>query len=279
MINFNGKLTENPNISPFNRGLLYGDAVFETIRCLRGKPIFWEDHYFRLMASMRILRMEIPMAFTMENLEEEIKKTLDAEDLIAATASVRLTAFRNEGGRYLPIDNSVSFYLFAEKIDAPFYLLNTEPYEVELYKDHYLSVDMLSTLKTANKLIHVTGSIFAQENGYDNCLLLNNNKSVAEALQGNLFLVKGNHVKTPPLAEGCLRGIIRKQLLDILNKTEGINVEEAPISPFELQKADELFITNTRIGIQPITKYRKKSYGSAMAKNLLGKLNAKARLG
>jgi len=279
MINFNGKLTENPVFSPFNRGLLYGDAVFETIRCINGKVIFWEDHYFRLMASMRILRMEIPMEFTMENLEEEIKKTLGAEALSEDTASVRLTVFRNEGGRYLPEDNSVSFYLFARKLDAPFYLLNTAPYEVELYKDHYLNADMLSTLKTANKLIHVTGSIFAKENGYDNCLLLNNNKSVAEALQGNLFLVKDNHIKTPPLAEGCLRGIIRKQLLDILKKSEGIEVEETPISPFELQKADELFITNTIVGIQPITKYRKKNYDNKMAKNLLGKLNAKARLG
>ncbi|HEA30026.1 MAG TPA: aminotransferase class IV [Leeuwenhoekiella sp.] len=279
MINLNGKLTENPVFSPFNRGLLYGDAVFETMRCINGKIIFWEEHYFRLMASMRILRMEIPMGFTMENLEAEIKSTLEAQGLADTPASVRLTVFRNEGGRYLPEDNRVSFYIFGQKLSDPFYLLNTDPYEVELYKDHYLNPDMLSTLKTANKLIHVTGSIFAKENGYDNCLLLNTKKSVAEALQGNIFWVKDNYIKTPPLEEGCLRGIIRKQLINIIKKVDGIEVEEAPISPFELQKADELFITNTLMGIQPITKYRKKSFDNKMAKNLLGKLNAKARLG
>ncbi|MGB3773768.1 MAG: aminotransferase class IV [Leeuwenhoekiella sp.] len=279
MVNLNGKLTETPSFSPYNRGLLYGDAVFETMRCLNGKIVFWEDHYFRLMASMRILRMEIPMEFTMENLEAELLNTIKANALDKVTASVRLTVFRNEGGRYLPKDNTVSFYILCDKLENPFYLLNEEPYEVELYKDHYLNADMLSTLKTANKLLHVTGSIFASENGYDNCLLLNNNKSVAEALQGNIFLVKGNAIKTPPLDDGCLRGIIRKQLIDIIDKLEDISIEEKPISPFELQKADELFITNSLMGIQPITKYRKKTYGNAVAKQLIGKLNAKARLG
>ena len=61
----NGQLTEDfQSISSDNRGLNYGDAVFETIRVQQGKILFWEDHYFRLMASMRIMRMEIPMEFT-----------------------------------------------------------------------------------------------------------------------------------------------------------------------------------------------------------------------
>ena len=66
------------------RGLLYGDAVFETIKGVNGQLFFWEDHYFRLMASMRILRMDIPMHFSMEFLEEEIKKTIRAADLVSS---------------------------------------------------------------------------------------------------------------------------------------------------------------------------------------------------
>jgi uncharacterized protein YndB with AHSA1/START domain len=66
MVNLNGNLTEKASVSFDNRGLNYGDAVFETLRFSGGKIYFWEDHYFRLMASMRILRMEIPMNFTME---------------------------------------------------------------------------------------------------------------------------------------------------------------------------------------------------------------------
>lgn len=279
MVNINGIITETPQFSAYNRGMLYGDAVFETVRFSSGKISFWEDHYFRLMASMRILRMEIPMHFTLESLQDEILKTVDASGLTDKSASIRLTVTRNEGGKYLPTDNTVSFYTFAAELTEPFFILNESDYEVDLYKDHYLNADLLSTLKTANKLIHVTGSIFAKENNLANCLLINTNKTIAEALNGNLFIVKDNHIKTPPLTEGCLRGIVRKQLLDILEKTDSYSIEEAPISPFELQKADELFITNSIIGIQPITKYRKKAYTNTVSKNLIGKLNAKARLG
>jgi len=278
MINFNGTLTENPKFTAYNRGMLYGDAVFETIRYTGGKLVFWEDHYFRLMASMRILRMEIPMHFTLENLEEELFKVIEAGELQNKAASVRLTVIRNEGGKYLPEDNSVGFYAFAKELSNPFFILNEEDYEVELYKDHYVNADLISTLKTANKIIHVTGSIYAEENDYANCLLLNTNKAVVEALNGNLFLVKDHVIKTPPLEDGCLRGIIRKQLIEMLKKLENYTIEEASISPFELQKADELFITNAIMGIQPITKYRKKTYTNTVAKELLGKLNAQARL-
>ena len=278
MINFNGNITSKPEFSPYNRGLLYGDALFETMRCINGKIIFWEDHYLRLMASMRILRMDIPMYFTMENLEKEVYKLLDAQNLDSSPARVRITIYRNDGGRYLPEDNGVGFYAFAEAVKDSFYVLDSSPYEVDLYKDHFINADLLSTLKTTNKIIQVTASIFAKENGYANCLLLNTNKSVVEALQGNLFLVKGKYIKTPPLEEGCLRGIIRKQLIEILKKLPQYTFEESAISPFELQKADELFITNTIMGIRPITKYRKKSFSDEVARDLLGKLNARARL-
>lgn len=281
MINDNGTISsiEDTQLNPFNRGFLYGDGLFETIKAVNGKLLFWEDHYFRLMASMRILRMEIPMAFTPEYLEEELIKTLKASDLINKTARIRINVYRSGGGTYLPEDRSVGYYVSVKEHVSPFYLLNETSYEVELYKDHYINADLISTLKTTNKIIHVTGSIYAQENGYDNCLLVNNEKNIAEALQGNLFLVKGTHIKTPPLSDGCLRGVIRKQLIAIIGLMDDYTFEEASISPFELQKADELFITNTIIGIQPITKYRKKEFTTTTAAALLKKLNVKVRLG
>jgi len=280
MINDNGTLVKSDDVTlnPMNRGLLYGDAVFETIKAVHGKLLFWEDHYFRLMASMRILRMEIPMDFTPEHLEKQLVDTLQANDLLKKPARIRITVYRKGGGTYLPDERGVGYSIYAKEIATPFYTLSDAAYEVELYKDHYVNADILSTLKTTNKVLHVTGSIFAEDNGYDNCLLINNKKSVVEALQGNLFLVKGTHIKTPPLEDGCLRGIIRKQLLAILPLMKEYTFEEASISPFELQKADELFITNTILGIQPITKYRKKTYTQTVASVLLQKLNVKARL-
>ncbi|SDE73138.1 branched-chain amino acid aminotransferase [Pricia antarctica] len=281
MVNFNGELlpTTETFLDHQNRGLRYGDSLFESMRAVSGKLFFWEDHYLRLMASMRMLRMEIPMDFTMEFLEENILGVILANDLDQSAARIRLTVFRSDGGLYLPETNVISYIIEAKALQNPFYVLEDNRYEVELFKDFYVNPDMLSTLKTNNKIINVVGSIFAQENDYDNCLLINTNKQVVEALNGNLFLVKGNTVKTAPLKDGCLNGIIRKKLMEIINKLEGYELEENSISPFELQKADELFITNSIIGIRPITKYRKKEFGNVTAKNLLGKLNAVARLG
>jgi len=282
MININGttKALEDSKISIENRGYKYGDALFETLKIVHGKILFWEDHYFRLMASMRLLRMEIPMNFTMEFLETQILKTIEVNELTNATARARLNIDRGNGGKYLPSDfDTISFSIYVERLDSPFYAVDkTIDYKVDLYKDHYLSNGLLSGLKTNNKIIQVIGSIYAKENNLDNCLVLNTNKNVVEALNGNLFLVKGDSVKTPPLEDGCLRGVMRKNILKILVKDVNLDVQETSISPFELQKADELFITNVIAGIQPIKQYRKKIFNTKFAEDLNAKLNIAIRL-
>jgi branched-chain amino acid aminotransferase len=273
MINFNGTIVaQESNILTQNRAFLYGDAVFETVKIVNGKILFLEDHYFRLMASMRIVRMEIPMNFTMEYFEDQILSLVN-NNAISACARVRITVYRNDGGYYLPKNNNVSFLIHAIALENKLYLIDQENYEVDLYKDFYISKQLLSTLKTTNKIINVTASIFADENGLDNCILLNDNKNVVEALQGNIFMLQGNKLSTPPVSEGCINGIMRKQILELAKKTENIEVVEEVISPFDLQKADELFLTNVIKGIQPITKYRKKEYTTATAHLLLQKLN------
>jgi len=281
MINLNGTILEKHKaaISISNRGLNYGDAIFETLRVSAGKIYFWEDHYFRLMASMRILRMEIPMNFTQEYLEKQILATIEANGVITAAYRIKILVWRQEGGLYSPTTNEIDFSVQCSDLQNSFYLVSKDQYEVELFKDHYITSGLLSTLKTNNKIINVLGSIFAKENGYENCLLLNEKKQIVEALNGNLFLVKGDVIKTPPLKDGCLKGIMRKQILAILADLHDYDVQEVSISPFELQKADEMFVTNVITGIQSITKYRKKQYTNTIAKELLGKLNAKARLG
>lgn len=280
MININGKLVSQgeASLSVNNRGFAYGDAVFETLRVIDGRIIFWEDHYFRLMASMRIMRMEIPQNFSPEFLEAGIQQLVRENDLFESQARVKFTVYRKEGGRYNPTTNDIEYLITAEALSEPFYLLNQDFYEVELYKDHYLASGLLSTLKTNNRAINVLGSIYARENDYDNCLLINEQKNVVEALNGNLFVVKDNVIKTPPLTDGCLKGITRGKILEILKKMPEHKLEEASISPFELQKADEMFITNVAVGIQPVTKYRKKEYGIEVSKKLLGRLNTLARL-
>ncbi|MHC0442300.1 aminotransferase class IV [Flavobacterium sp. 3-210] len=272
MINFNGNVTQEENILTQNRAFLYGDGVFETVKILNNKILFLEDHYFRLMASMRVVRMEIPMNFTMEYFEEQILKLVQEKN-ISNSARARITVYRNDGGLYLPKTNEVSFLIHAMPLEGTLYVVNTTEYEVDLYKDFYVTKQLLSSIKTTNKMINVTGSVFAHENGLANCILVNDTKNVVEALQGNLFMLTGKKLITPPISEGCLNGIMRKQILAIAKKIEGIEISEEIISPFDLQKADELFLTNVIMGIQPITKYRKKDFTSNLAHLLVQKLN------
>lgn len=280
MTNFNGTLLEdNTILTTQNRGYAYGDALFETIKTTYGKILFWEDHYFRLMASMRIMRMEIPMSFTMEFLESKIHETLEANQFLKASARVKLMVHRNDGGLYEPDVNEVSFVISVKLLEDDFYMLNDNFYEVDLFKDYYVSPSLLSTLKTNNKALNVVGSIYAKENSLNNCLLLNTNKHVVEALNGNIFLVKENIIKTAPISDGCLKGIMRKQIIDIVNLLPEYELLQESISPFELQKADEIFITNVITGIQPVSKYRKKIFTSEVSKMLLQKLNVKIRIG
>src|SRR5690606_35329624 len=259
MINFNGKILDDDSLflNQTNRGLKYGDSIFETLKTVNSSIFFLEDHYFRLMASMRILRMEIPHTFTMEFIQNEILQLIQSNNFESKPVRVRITVFRDADGLYLPVSNNISYIIETKLLDSPFYLMNDEPYEVELYKDHYIHAGLLSTLKTGNRIINITGSIFAKENNYNNCLLLNESKHVVEALNANIFLVNEGKIVTPPLSDGCINGIIRKKIIEIIHKTQNYSIEERSVSPFELQKADELFITNVVMGIKPITKYRK----------------------
>jgi branched-chain amino acid aminotransferase len=278
MINFNGTIvSQDANILTQNRAFLYGDAVFETVKIINNKILFLEDHYFRLMSSMRVIRMEIPMNFTMEYFEEQILLVVK-NNALSASSRARITVYRNDGGYYLPKNNSVSFLIHTTALENTSYSIEQNEYEVDLYKDFYITKQLLSSIKTTNKIINITGSIYANENGLDNCILLNDSKNVVEALQGNIFMLLGNRLITPPVSEGCLNGVMRKQILGLAKKIDHLEVVEEAISPFDLQKADELFITNVIKGIQPITKYRKKTFTTNVANQLVQMLNEMIRL-
>ncbi len=277
MVNFNGNLVQpSESVLPFfNRGFSYGDAVFETVKAVGDKLIFWEDHYFRLMASMRLLRMEIPMTFTPEYFVDQCNNLIESQPASAAAWRLRLTCYRDSAGRYTPDENKVSFVISCEPLEQSIFSSKVPNYRVDLYKDHYVQLAMLSNLKTNNKILNVLASIFAKENDLDNCILVNDNKEVVEALQSNIFLLFGNEIHTPPLTSGCLDGIIRKQLIRMANELD-ISCIETKVNPFDLQKADELWLTNSIQGIRAVTNYRRKEYQSKKYEQAVGLLNEKA---
>ena len=280
-INYNGALigAEGNILALHNRAFAYGDAVTDVSKYSYQQLLFWEEHYLRLMAGMRVLRMNIPMSFSMEYIEEEILKTIRSNALESQPVRVRISIFRKSGNTYTPTDNDIEYLIETQPLSSAFYVLNEEPYEVELFKDFYIQPDLLANIKHTNRIVNVLGSIFAQENDSQNCILLNSQKNIAGALDGNIFLVNGNTLKTPALTDGAVNGITRKMLIKSLQKVGDYQVEETSISPFELQKADELFITNSLIGIQPVSQYRKKTYTHTATKSLIGKLNTIARFG
>jgi branched-chain amino acid aminotransferase len=269
MVNFNGVLisSENIKLSLENRAFKYGDAIFETVKVLNKKVVFWEDHYFRLMASMRMLRMKIPIEFTLEFLEQEILKTVAAQRE-ANAYRIRLNIFRKDGGLYTPKTNKIDFTI---EVKESTYQIK-DFYSLDVYKDFYNYSGLLSTIKTNNRMVNTLASIFADENDLDNCILLNEKKGVVEVTNGNIFVVKGKVVKTPALTEGCIKGITRLKVLEILFKNKELTIEETSISPFEIQKADEVFITNAIIGVQPVTNYKKKTFTTEIGKKIASNL-------
>lgn len=269
MINFNGDLVHSDQFTftKDNRAFKYGDGLFETVKVAQNAVVFWEDHYFRLMASMRMLRMKIPMSFTLEFLENEILKTVRVQDM-ATSYRVRLSVFRKDGGLYTPATNDIDYLVEV----SPIKVQEKGSYTIDLYKDFYNYSGLLSTVKTNNRMLNTLASVFADENDLDNAILLNENKGVVEATNGNIFIVKNHVIKTPALTEGCIKGVTRGKIIEIIRKNEDFTIEETSISPFEIQKADEVFITNAITGVQTVTNYRKKVFATAIGEKLSNSL-------
>ena len=271
MINFNGKITDLSDQLINNRAFLYGDAVFETLIIFNDKILFWEDHYFRLMSSMRIIRLDIPDKYTPEFFKENIIKI---HNNISQTGNsrIRINIYRFSGGKYKPKKNTPSFIISCESINYNTYKLNKGHYEVDLYKDYYLDNQLISSIKSNNKIINVVASIYASENGFDNCILLNKDKLVSEFINSNLFIIKDEKIYTPTLKSGCLNGVLRKNLFKILSSSS-FELCEQDLSTFDITQSDEIFGTNIAQGIFSVTKFRKKDYDCSKTKKIITMLN------
>ena len=271
MINFNGKITDLSDQLINNRAFLYGDAVFETLIIFNDKILFWEDHYFRLMSSMRIIRLDIPDKYTPEFFKENIIKI---HNNISQTGNsrIRINIYRSSGGKYKPEKNTPSFIISCESINYNTYKLNKGHYEVDLYKDYYLDNQLISSIKSNNKIINVVASIYASENGFDNCILLNKDKLVSEFINSNLFIIKDEKIYTPTLKSGCLNGVLRKNLFKILSGSS-FELCEQDLSTFDITQSDEIFGTNIAQGIFSVTKFRKKDYDCSKTKKIITMLN------
>lgn len=239
------------------------NTLNETVIFLEGKPLYWEEHYLRLMASMRILRMEIPMSFTMEQLQSSMAALCLFEGKSKFTGRVRLSVVKTTvptPGQAIP---ATAYAIKLLELKEPF-SFHVQELPIDLYKDHYVAAGLYASLENAYASWRTMAWTYVHENGYCDGILLNNNKQVVETLHGALFLVNGSTITTPALGVGNRKGIYRQQLISLLQKEEKFEVLEAEISPFALQKADELFVLDDAQGLFSIGQYRKKKFGYVM---------------
>jgi branched-chain amino acid aminotransferase len=269
--NGNFILADTPVVSANNRSFRYGDALFETIRITNYNPQFLKEHLMRLYAGMDVLKMEMNPLLNATYLEHAILE-LAQKNNITSDGRVRLTVYRNEGGLYAPSDNKVSFLIEVYSLDEIGYTLNTKGYTVDLFTEFKKAQNALSSIKSANSAIYVMAGIHKVQQQLDECLLLNDKHHIIEGISSNIFAVKNGVLYTPPVADGCVNGVMRKKIIEIAQANK-IAVYEISVMQNVLLGADELFLTNTINGIRWAVAYKQKRYFNDTSKKLTEKLN------
>lgn len=236
---------EQACVSVFDRGFLYGDGLFETMRVYAGRPFRWTPHLERLQRGAEYLRLRLP--FTPEELSAH------AAELIRQNAMpesvLRITLTRGVGPRgYSPQYAEHPFLVMdlrpAQTVDP----VNPPRWRVVVASFCVPANDPLATFKTANKLHQVLARAEADAHGADEALLLNSNGDVAEAAASNVFWVEGGTVYTTPLASSALPGVTRALVMELCQSL-ALPWVEKNIKPDALRSADGVFLTLSTLGI------------------------------
>lgn len=272
-VNNNGVVlpADEPSIYSGNRGYLYGDGVFESIRVISGRPINLDNHIKRMLEGATKIKMRPPSYFTVEFFEEKILELLQKSG-ITEGGKCRVSMDRSMGGTYAPESNEVEFFIEVFPMDTNSFKLNTRGVEVDIYMDLKKEKTPISNYKTKNGLIYVLAAISAKEKGLDDHLISNFSGGILESTAANLFVVSNGVLYTPGLEEGCLAGTMRMQVINLAIKN-GIKVYECNILPQNLLVADEIFLTNAVQGITWVSGYRTKRYFSNTARKIVDLLN------
>ncbi|MFA5143705.1 MAG: aminotransferase class IV [Candidatus Omnitrophota bacterium] len=239
-------------IAVYDRGFLYGDGLFETMRSFNGKVFKLDEHLSRLWRSARVLRIKVP--YPKKRLKAAVCRTLDAAGL--KDAYIRLMVTRG-GGIFTFRPGSLraapSVVIIVKKFG---------PYPARLYSSGISAKisgikqdesSPLAGIKSLNFLKYILARIDARESGFDDAILLNTKGNVAEAATSNIFLVRRGRLITPSLMSGALPGITRDAVIRMAKKMR-ISVKERVVFRRELFSADEIFFTGSLAGILPVAK-------------------------
>jgi branched-chain amino acid aminotransferase len=237
---------EDAVISAFDRGFLYGDGLFETVRLVHGKPVHWRQHLDRLQRGADFLKITLPFfTYSLPDHVQDLARRNATPDAI-----LRITVSRGIGLRgYSP-----------KGADSPTLLMSMHPSpQSGVYPDiprwrlstssiRLRDMDPLAQYKTCNKLHQIVARAEAEAAGADEALLLNTGGFPVETASSNLFWIEGETVCTPPLDSGVLPGITRAAVLDLC-KSLAIPTNETLTKPDRLVAADGVFLTNSAWGV------------------------------
>lgn len=270
---YNGDIIEagKPFLDASNRAFKFGDALFETIRIVNGKPVFMDGHISRLFEGMQVLGIDRPIEYSIDYFRNFIGKLIEQSE-IKDGGRARLTVFRNGDGFFTPTDNTPSFTIEISPYVHNFYTLNEDGLTVDIYGDIKKPVNKLSIYKTASSLLYVVAAMHARTSKMDESLIVNDKGNIIEATNANLFIVSNGVLYTPTLADGCLAGVMRMQIINLALEHK-IKVYECSLTPQNLLVADEVFITNTIKGPQWVASYRQKRYYNKITRDIVEKLN------
>lgn len=238
---YNGKFISERDfsISGNSRAFNYGDAFFETVKVIDSRLFNFSYHIQRI--KMGLCTLKLDDSFSEYFLEKKCISLLKANKIIHGSVKIHIS--RKGDGRYLPESNKSNIMISV--IHDLAYQIN-KPISLCFYEEQYKNLGVLSNIKSANALVSVLASIYASENNFDNAILLNYSGDVVEVANANIFIVKGEHIYTPPLDSGCVDGTMRKW---VSNK---FIIVERSILKSDLLDADEVFVTNASRGVIPV---------------------------
>jgi len=272
-VNNNGLILSNdgPSIQAGNRGHLYGDGVFESIRIINGVPVNVENHIKRLLDGAKAIKLRPAVYFTTDFFKDKITELCQKSE-IKEGGRCRISLDRVAGGAYQPESNEAAYFIEVYPYETNFFELNSKGLEVDLYTEVKKHKSILSNYKTKSGLLYVMAAIYATEKKLDDVLITNERDIILESSSCNLFVVSNGVLYTPGLEEGCLAGTMRMQIINLAIK-HGIKVYECNILPQNILAADEIFLTNAIRGINWVSGYRTKRYFNSMARKMVAFLN------
>jgi branched-chain amino acid aminotransferase len=247
-------------VSVFDRGFLYGDGVFETMRAYQRQVFRLDDHLARLTASAGALNIRLPR--TPSQIGDDIQRVLDRNDLDDGVVRVAVSRGRGRRGPGIEGANTPTYVLATDTLPDDLRRRQTTGVRLGLARTRRVSPDALPAgAKHANYLNAILALEEAAQDGADEAVMLDANLNVTECATANIFIARHSRLYTPAPSVGILTGITRALVVEMA-RSAGLTVEESLFGMDALLGAEEVFVTNSVTGLCPVRSVDARAYSA-----------------